>query len=436
MKFPHRKSDFGIGILRGNLLILVSSMVIWQFSVNIAQPYLALYVISLGGTSEAIGIVNALGAIAGIFLYPLSGYIADMRGRVQLVSIATFAYACSFLVFAYAPSWQILAVASFLRSLVLFYSPILMVLQADSVAPEMRNTAFALAMSIPGAVGVFSPVIGGYLMDAMGIVRANQLIYSVGFVAGIGVALLRNWGLTETLKVTNPTVSISLKNLPILLKESYLDFIKTLRWLPKQIRVLAVMSMLQIFFANLSSAYYIVYAYTFFLFTPFQWGINSMFQGITNILMAYPAGRILDTHSRKKILIPCMLWTVLMPLLFITLINGNYFNLVIIAIIISVANAFLIPGFQSLLADYTPRERRGRVTSAIGAGNFFIDIRGGAGGWGGGTLLFIPSSVAQLLGGYLYYINPGSSFYLTAVGMAIVMVIAILFIRDPKTLED
>ena len=436
MLFGHRKSEWGIGVLRGNLLILVLSNIIWQFSVNIGQPYIALYVLSLDGTPEAIGFVNALGALAGIFLYPLGGYIADIRGRVQLVNTATFAYACSFLVFAYAPNWQTLALASFLRSLVLFYAPILTVIQADSVPPEKRSSSFALALSIPGAVGIFSPVIGGYLMDSIGIQPAMRLIYTIGFGAGIGVALLRNWGLIETLKVTNSAVSVSYRNFPKLLKESYQSFIETLRWMPKQIRVLAVMAMCQIFFAAISSPYYILYARDIFVpgITPTQWGLTSMIQGITNIIMAYPAGTIMDTHSRKKILIPCMLWTIIMPVVFLQI--GSFLNLILLAITISFVNAFLRPGFQSLLADYTPRERRGRVTSSIGAGNFFVDIRGGAGGGGGATLLFIPSSIAQLLGGILYGWSPGSSFYMTSAGMVIVMLIAAFFVRDPRTLEE
>jgi MFS family permease len=430
----HRQKDYGIGIIKGNLLILILSNIIWQFTVNIGQPYLSLYVISLAGTPTAIGLVNSLGSIAGIFLYPLGGYIADMKGRVQLINIATFGYAFSFLVFAYAPNWQTLAAASFLRSLVMFYSPILTVLQADSVAPGKRSSAFALTLSIPMAIGIFSPVLGGYLMDTMGVRDSMRLIYMLGFVAGIGVAFLRNWGLIETLKVTTSTPSVTLRNIPRLIWESYKSFVETLRWMPHQIRVLAVMAMLQMFSAGVSSPYYIVYAYTLFGITATQWGLNSMLQGITNILMAYPAGTLLDTHSRRKILIPCMLWSIAMPILFVHVLNP--LSLTILAIVISLVNSFLRPGFQSLLADYTPRERRGRVTSSIGAGNFLLDIRGGAGGGGGATLLFIPSSIAQLLGGILYGWSPGSSFYMTSAGMVIVMLIATFFVRDPRTLEE
>ncbi|MBM3291611.1 hypothetical protein FJY84_02920 [Candidatus Bathyarchaeota archaeon] len=95
-------------------------------------------------------------------------------------------------------------------------------------------------------------------------------------------------------------------------------------------------------------------------------------------------------------------------------------------------NAFLVLGFQSLLADYTPRERRGGVTSAIGAGMFFVDIRGGA--WGGGILLFIPQAIASYIGGNLYTINPTYPFYVMAFGLVITTLWAWWKIKDPEKL--
>jgi MFS family permease len=100
----------------------------------------------------------------------------------------------------------------------------------------------------------------------------------------------------------------------------------------------------------------------------------------------------------------------------------------------AVGNAFLMPGFQSLLADNTPRERRGRVTSAVGGGNFFIDVRGT--GMGGGMLLFISSALAQLLGGVFYEMEPTLPFYIMAVGMALTTIWAYLKVKDPKELYE
>ena len=98
----------------------------------------------------------------------------------------------------------------------------------------------------------------------------------------------------------------------------------------------------------------------------------------------------------------------------------------------AIGNAFLMSGFQSLLADNTSRERRGRVTSAVGGGNLFIDVRGT--GMGGGMLLFIPSALAQLLGGLFYEVDPALPFYIMAVGMALTTIWVFLKIRDPKEL--
>ena len=96
------------------------------------------------------------------------------------------------------------------------------------------------------------------------------------------------------------------------------------------------------------------------------------------------------------------------------------------------AYSFLMPGFQSLLADYTPRERRGRVTSVIGGGQFYVDIRGGQ--FGGGILLFIPQAVAQYIGGYLYGYDPTFPFYVMAAGLVITAGWAWLKVKDPEKL--
>jgi MFS family permease len=53
-----------------------------------------------------IGLVNALGGLAGLFLYPVGGYIADKSGRARLAGLATFPYASSFLLFIFSPNWQ------------------------------------------------------------------------------------------------------------------------------------------------------------------------------------------------------------------------------------------------------------------------------------------------------------------------------------------
>lgn len=424
------KREFGIGMLRGNLFWLVVCQCIWQFTTNIPRPYLPLYIENLGGTPADIGLVNSASAIAGLFLYPLGGYIADKSGRVKLVSLATIGYAFSFLPFAFAPHWEWLAFASFFQNLVLFYSPILTVLMADSMKAGRRGQGFALAISLPASLGVISPFIGGFLVDAWGIVPAMQYIYNIGFGAGILVAFIRIFTLKETLDPTK-VEKINFRNVPKLLKDSYLSFVETVKWMPDLIRVLAIMQMLQVFFNSIAGAFWIVYATSLLGITATSWGVTSAIQGGTRLVLAQWSGKLLDRFGRRRLLVPFMFLVPLYPLMFIYFVK-DFTGLALMVFMMAVGNAFLMPGFQSLLADAVPKERRGRVTSAVGGGNFFIDVRNT--GMGGGMLLFVPVAVAQILGGVLYESDPTLPFYLMSMGMAIVAFWAFFKVKDPKDL--
>ena len=424
------KREWGIGILRGNLLILVVCRCIWMFTTSIPRPYLSLYIRELGGTSATVGLVNSLASLAGLFLYPLGGYIADSRGRVKLVGMATFLYAISFLLFAFAPSWEGLAVASFFQNLVLFYSPVLTAIQADSMPPGQRGTGFAIALAIPGALGILSPYVGGYLVDAWGVIDACKVTYSIGFGAGILVALLRTFKLKETIKVTTKKFDIS--DSPRILKESYSSFVDTLKWMPKNLRYLAILQVIHAFFVDLAGPLWILYAADILGLSASEWGLLSLIAGGIRFVLAIPAGRIMDRYGRRKLLIP-LLW--LMPITPVAFIfSRGFWDLLVIVILMEVANSFLMPGFQSLVADNTPRERRGRLLSAMGAGMFYIDIRQTR--MGGGMLIFIPSTIAFYLGGALFEITKTLPFMLLSFGMIIASLWAYLRVRDPETLED
>jgi MFS family permease len=93
-------------IMKGNVLVLTVSRVLWSMSDSLAWPYLSLYILFLGGTAESVGFVYAVGTMAACVLYPIGGYIADKAGRARLVSMATLLYITSFAVFAFANNWE------------------------------------------------------------------------------------------------------------------------------------------------------------------------------------------------------------------------------------------------------------------------------------------------------------------------------------------
>ena len=146
-------------IMKGNVLVLTVSRVLWSMSDSLAWPYLSLYILSLGGTATTVGFVNAVGTMAACVLYPIGGYIADKAGRARLVSMATLLYVTSFVVFALANSWEWLAFAYAYQQVVLFYMPALNAIMADSIPVGARGRIYAVTVSIPNAVRIITPTL-------------------------------------------------------------------------------------------------------------------------------------------------------------------------------------------------------------------------------------------------------------------------------------
>ena len=92
------------GFMRGNILVMTVCECVWRTTIDVLWPFLSMYVLSLGGSYETIGLVMAAGNLASLILYPLGGYIADYQGRIKLIGYMTFAYGAAFLIPAFTNS--------------------------------------------------------------------------------------------------------------------------------------------------------------------------------------------------------------------------------------------------------------------------------------------------------------------------------------------
>lgn len=421
-----KKSLSTLSMLKGNMLIILICRCIWQFSTAIPRPYLSLYVLALGGDAGTVGQVYALSSIAGIFFYPVGGYIADHQGRVKLVGAATYLYAASFLLFVFAWDWTILAFASFLQNLVLFYVPALYALTADSVPKERSGTGFALLLAIPGALGIVGPYIGGYLISIYGLTFALRVCYVIGFIAGIIVATLRTFTLKETLFTTSQTASF--KQFPRLIKESYESFWTTLKWMPQSLRSLAIMQIAKVSLVYISGPFWVLYATEVLGITPFEWGQIALISGAIRFAVAIPAGKFIDKYGAKKILVGLLTLTPILSIAF--LYSNSFVQALTVLSFIEIFNAFTIPAFQSMMTGLIPKEKRGRVLAALGIGNFYVDTRGVA--IGHGALLFAPGMLAFILGGILYEVNATYPFIFMTFGSVVNAIIALKLLPSEK----
>jgi len=398
--------------MKGNVLVMTICECIWRATVDIIWPFLPLYVIELGGSYETIGIIMAVGNAASLILYPVGGFIADYQGRIKLISTMTFVYGIGFLINGFANTWQWLAVGMFVQSLVTFYFPARQALIADSIS----------------AFGMAAPVIGSYLIDRFGMIPAMKGLYIMSFFIASGIALFRFKFLKET--VSNPkTIDLSLSKFPSLVIRSYRSVFGVLKEVPKRLYTLSFLVSFSVLFGSLTSGFWIVRATEVIGLSIKDWANIVLISGAVSVILGIPAGSIVDRFSKKNIAGICMIIGAIQVYGF--LLCTTYTHVVILAVLTTFTNGLMNPSFQSLFADMTPKEQRGRVLASIGGGGVWI-MRGA---YGSGVLGKSLQTVGMFLSGYLYRYNNALPWQIMSVALFAFGVLFLLLVEEPKVAE-
>lgn len=413
-------------IMKGNVLVLTVSRVLWSMSDSLAWPYLSLYILSLGGTATTVGFVNAVGTMAACVFYPIGGYIADKAGRARLVGMATLLYVTSFVVFALANSWEWLAFAYAYQQVVLFYMPALNAIMADSIPVGARGRIYAVTVSIPNAVRIITPYLGGYLIAVYTLQPAMRLSYTLSFCIGAVVAFIRLRYLKET--ITNGE-KIG-KNVPKILFEGYKNVFTSLRWVVSNMPGYAGMAILLSCIGSLVMPFWIIYAQNIIGISAYSWGVVLLIGGLINTLSSLVVGGLVDRIGVRKCMITAFVLSI--PPMFLFTLAQDFYQVVAIWAILMVASSFLWISSSVFLADAIPRSMRGRVMSGVGQGVSF-GITGV--GYASGFLLFIPMTIGSVISGYIYNYNPAYPWYIQSVLLTVGLIICILFIKNPERPE-
>ncbi len=413
--------------MRGNVLVLTVSRVLWSISDSICFPYLSLYILALGGTAETVGWVNAVGSLAAAILYPIGGYIADKAGRARLVGVSTLLYTSSFIIFAFANSWEMLAIAYAYQQVVLFYMPALNAIMADSIPPGARGKVYSVTVAIPNAVRIISPYLGGYLIAFLTLQPAMRVGYTIAFFIGAVVAFIRMKGLKET--VANRE---GIGRNPVnVLSGSYKQVFTSLRWVFTHMRGYTLVAILLSFVGSLVTPFWIIYAKQIIGIDAYGWGVILLIGGVANTIMALIVGGLVDKIGPRK----CMMisFVLAVPGMALFTYATSFVSAMLIWVLMMFASAFLWIASSVFLADSIPRVMRGRIMAGIGQGVSF-GVSGG--GYASGFLLFIPMTIGNLIGGYIYAYNPQLPWLIQVVTLTIALVMTFFIVKEPEKAES
>lgn len=417
--------------MEGNLTVLTIRQVVGMFFRRMVLTYAPLFVYAVGGTSAQIGVINSLRPLAGLLMFPISGYLADKISRVKIIALADILSAVTMLSYVLAPSWEWIAVGALLQGFMVFSFPPTSAILADSLSPENRGIGIAVMNTLANAFAMFSPYIAASILVYLGDNIGMRLLYGMLGLQFVFSAIIVYKRLKETSEVD--------KSKPIppvleILKESYAGIPDLLRNTPKSVIALGVVILMGFIANGIASPFWVVYVIDIIGLTKIEWGVILLFESIVKVVLTIPSGIVADRVGRTKTLLAAVIVSLfsLPTLIFAT----SYTQVLIIRLGAALAGALFMPASTALMADYVPRNLRGRVMAALGRGSVLIGATGGGtGGPGMGYLFVIPVMISSILGGVLYEMSPVFPWYSVAVTCVIQVIVVLFFIRDPETAE-
>jgi MFS family permease len=381
-----------LSFIRGNVFIIIITYGINRFVNAMHSPFKSLYFRELGASPFLIGLMSSVGFIILALIRIPGAYIVDKHGRKRIMVTFSYCVAFSSLVYAFAPDWRFLVIGTTIFYLSHIYQPALQAIEADSTPKEKRGMGYSAIQVLPMIPSIISPVLGGYLVERMGLEQGMRIAFVVAFFGLLVTAVLRNLFLRETLEHAE---ELRLSDLASGFKDSLGSIYEAWKIMPKRFNYYVLILLFGSVGRLLHDLFLALYAKDVIGVTSLQWSLVGTAQIAISIVVGLPVGWLIDKIERKKALLLGHL--ISSPILFFIAVSRGFIPLLFLLVSFSVATRIQLTSFTAEQADLVPKEMRGRLMGMMGTI---------------GTLWW---ALISSVFGFLYQINPVQTFILTIV---------------------
>ena len=350
-----------LSFIRGNMLIIIITYGINQFVTAMHSPFKSLYFRELGASPLLIGLMSSVGFIILALIRIPGAYIVDKHGRKKIMVTFTYCIAFSFLIFAFAPDWRVLFIGTVIFYLSHIYQPALQAIEADSMPREKRGMGYSAIQVLPLIPAIISPVLGGYLVESMGLEQGMRIAFVVAFLGLLATAILRTLFLKETLEDAE---ELRLRDLASGFKDSLGSIYEAWKTMPRRFNHLIIILLFGSVGRILRDLFLALYAMDVIGVTSLQWSLIGTAQIAVSIVVGLPLGWVVDRIERKRVLMLGHLLSA--PILYLVMVSRGFIPLLLLMISSSVAIRIQLTSFTAEQADLIPKEMRGRLMGMMG----------------------------------------------------------------------
>jgi MFS family permease len=395
----HRSLIEFLGLKR-NMVVLLAMVILVGLGEKMAERFLPIYILALGGTALAVGLLNGMdNLLSALYSYP-GGYASDRLGYKRALILFNLIAMLGYLIVILFPYWPaVIAGSVFFLSWTAISLPATMDM-VSSVLPMNKRTMgvsmHSLVRRVPMALG---PVLGGILIGLFGEKDGVRLAFVAAFILG-GVSLV----LQQVLISEDKRPERKAEGNPL----------RSLSLMSPSLRNLLTSDILVRFCEQIPYAFVVVWAVNLHGITPLQFGILTTVEMVTAMLIYIPVAYLADRSHKKPFVVATFGFFTLFPL--VLLFTRSFWPMVL-AFILRGLKEFGEPTRKALIMDLAPE---GKKAGTFGTYYLARDVI---------------VSVAAFGGALLWNLSPATNF-LTAFGFGLLGTLYFaLFGKDLKTAE-
>ncbi len=395
--------------LQRSVLGLLGMVVLVGLGEKMAERYLPMYLIALGGGVLSVGLLNGLdNLLSALYSFP-GGYLSERLGTKRALLVFNVIAMTGFTMVILIPAWPAVIAASFL-----FLSWTAISLPAtvgllSRVLPKNKRTMGMSMHSLVRRIPMFlGPLIGGACISAFGI----RVGIRIGFFAALVLALI------ATLLQQVLIVDDRRDNTPGGVKTTAtVNPLRVWKEMPGALKRLLVSDILIRFCEQIPYAFVVVWCMQTIAkpVSAFQFGVLTTVEMVTAMLIYIPVAYQADRTEKKPFVVMTFVFFTLFPF-------ALYFSrslwLLVAAFVLRGLKEFGEPTRKALIMELAPENRK---ASMFGLYYLMRDS---------------VVSVAAFLGGFLWLMKPAVNLF-TAFGFGVIGTLWFaIYGKEPRSEEE
>ncbi len=382
----------------GSMTTMLLVVIFVGMGEKMAERFLPLYLIALGGSTWAVGFLNSMdNLLSALYSFP-GGYLSDRLGFKKSLQLFTLVAMFGYLLVILVPAWQaVLVGAIFFIAWTAVSLPAIMSMVSKVVPKERRALGVSMhsfTKRIPMALG---PIVGGALIGAFGRAQGARIAFGAAFAMGLAALFLMQRFMEDDKPEKDPGKRKEMKARDLF---------------SPALRSLLASDILIRFAEQIPYAFVVIWAVDNNGLTALQFGLLTTIEMAVAMLVYIPVAYMSDRYGKKKFVLITFGFFTLFPL---TLLFSRSFPMFVLAFIVRGLKEFGEPTRKALIMDLAPEDAKART---FGAYYLIRDVI---------------VSLAALSSALLWNISPAANF-LTATGFGVLgTVLFAIFGKDIPT---